>query len=214
MEISRGGVLSAAAMGGRIRAIRKSRKMTQREFSASLGIAQGFLCSIEKGKKVPSVTLMIALQYLYEINPQWLENGSGDMFQSGPVASASGPAGGIPLLQAAPVSLESIIINDSTEYISLPQVPADCFAFVYSGDFMSPTIRDGDMVVIKPDMQPVSGDIILIVGRWGESFLRRYRKIGDEVFCSADNSSYSSFKPGSELKIIGTVHAVWRKIRI
>lgn len=200
--------------GDRIKEIRKSKKMTQKEFAASLGIVQGFLCSIEKGRKVPSSTLIIALQNLYEINSQWLESGVGEMYQKSNAVLPSAPVNAIPLYQAAPVSLESTSTNLVAEYISLPQLSSDCFAFTYSGDFMSPTIRDGDIVVIKPDTEPVSGEIMLIVGQWGESFLRRFRRRGDEVYCSADNSSYSSFKPDPTSKILGTVQAVWRKIKI
>lgn len=200
--------------GDRIKEIRRSRKMTQKEFASSLGIVQGFLCSIEKGRKVPSNTLVIALQNLYEINSQWLQSGVGEMYQKNKSVLPSVPVNAIPLYQAAPVSLESTSANVVAEYISLPQLTPDCFAFTYSGDFMSPTIRDGDIVVIKPDTEPVSGEIMLIVGQWGESFLRRFRRRGDEVFCSADNSSYSSFKPDPNSKILGTVQAVWRKIKI
>ncbi|NVN99380.1 MAG: helix-turn-helix domain-containing protein [Geobacteraceae bacterium] len=208
----RGGAVES--IGDRIREIRRSRKMTQKAFSASLGIVQGFICSIEKGRKVPSNTLVIALQNLYEINSQWLESGVGEMYQKSRPVLPSVPVNAIPLYQVAPVSLESTSANVVAEYISLPQFTPGCFAFTYSGDFMSPTIRDGDIVVVKPDTEPVSGEIILIVGQWGESFLRRFRRKGDEVFCSADNSSYSSFKPDPTSKILGTVQAVWRRIKI
>lgn len=214
MEILLGDVDSSATIGEKFRSIRQSRKMTQKEFSASLGIVQGFLCSIEKGKKIPSDTLMIALQHLYGINPEWLKNGSGEMCLRilPPVSPLAGSA--IPLYKAPPDSLESTSSSMVKEFISIPDIPHDCFAFEYSGDFMSPTIRDGDIVIIKPGNQAVSGEIILIVGQWGDSFLRRYRRRGDEVFCSADNSSYSTFKPDAKTKIIGIVHAVWRKIKI
>jgi SOS-response transcriptional repressor LexA len=188
--------------------------MTQKEFSASLGIVQGFLCSIERGKKSPSDTLLIALQHLYGINPEWLENGSGDMFTRMSSAASGTESPVIPLYKSPPVSLDSISAATVKEFISVPGITADCFAFEYTGDFMAPTIRDGDIVIIKPAMQPVAGDIVLIVGHWGDSFLRRYRRRGDEVFCSADNSSYSPFKPDANTKVIGTVHAVWRKIKI
>lgn len=214
MEIFAGNITTPATIGDKIRAIRLSRKMTQKEFSASLGIVQGFLCSIEKGKKTPSDTLMIALQHLYAINPQWLKDGSGEMCSSLCPPAAVAGSSAIPLYKRPPDSLESVSASMVKEFIAIPGIPAGCFAFEYSGDFMSPTIRDGDIVVIKPGNEAVSGDIILIVGQWGDSFLRRYRRRGEEVFCSADNSSYATFKPDAKTKVIGTVHAVWRKIKM
>lgn len=214
MEIFSGDIPYFETTGDRIRAIRRSKKMTQKEFSASLGIVQGFLCSIERGKKVPSDTLMIAIQHRYKINPDWLQTGTGDVTLKISHSSTSPVSSGIPLYKTPPNSLESISASLVREFISIPEITDECFAFEYIGDFMSPTIRDGDIVVIKPGSQPVSGDIILIVGQWGDSFLRRYRRRGDEVLCSADNSSYATFRPEKNIKILGIVHAVWRKIKI
>lgn len=214
MKILHKNIEAAASIGERIRLIRHSCKMTQKEFSASLGIVQGFLCSVEIGKKTPSDTLLIALQHLYEINPDWLQSGSGEMFARMSGSASSADISAIPLYMSPPASLDAISAAMVKGFISIPENTADCFAFEYKGDFMAPTIRDGDIVIIKPGNQPVSGEIILVVGKWGESFLRRYRCRGDEVFCSADNSAYTTFKPDANTKILGIVHAVWRKIRI
>jgi len=129
-------------------------------------------------------------------------------------AAISRGSSAIPLYTVPPTSLESLPAAKIKDFICMPEIPADCFAFEYSGDFMSPTIRDGDIVIIQPGKQAASGDIILIVGQWGDSFLRRYRRRGGEVFCSADNSSYATFKPDTKTKVIGIVCAVWRKIKI
>jgi len=205
---------ASASIGEKIRTVRKSRKMTQKEFSVSLGIVQGFLCSIERGKKIPSDTLMIALQHLYGINPDWLKNGKGEMFIQMPSTAFPPGSSAVPLYKLPPTSLDVMSVAMIKDFICIPDITADCFAFEYTGDFMSPTIRDGDIVIIKPGKEAVSGEIILLVSQWEDSFLRRYRQKGGEVFCSADNSSYAPFKPDAKTKIIGIVHAVWRKIKI
>jgi transcriptional regulator with XRE-family HTH domain len=214
MEISQEDKPAAVSIGERFRTVRTLRKMTQKEFSVSLGIVQGFLCSIEKGKKLPSQTLLTALQHLYGLNPVWLKDGTGETFLASSSSGIQPGSTAIPLYALPPTSLDSLSALEVREYISVPEITADCFAFEYAGDFMSPTIRDGDIVIIKPGKRAVSGDIILIVSKWGDSFLRRYRQKGGEVFCSADNSSYSTFAPGAHAKVIGIVHAVWRKIKI
>lgn len=214
MEILQKDIAASASFGERVRAIRRSRKMTQKEFSASLGIVQGFLCSIERDRKLPSATLLIALQHLYGINPDWLKDGSGEMLLQSPGAAVPPASRVIPLFASPPTSFDGLTAAPDINFISFPAVEADCFAFEYSGEFMNPTIRDGDIVIIKPNKQPVSGEIILIVGKWGDAFLRRYRRRGDEIFCSADNSSYSVFKADANTKILGVVQAVWRNIKI
>ena len=215
MEILAHGVESNSQLGERIKSIRRSKRMTQKAFSASLGIAQGFLCAIERGRKTPSDTLMIAIQYLYRINREWLHTGEGEQYNSilNPVENLPKSACSIPLLKSPPSSIDSLTDSDIDCHISMPQVTDNCFAFVYSGDFMSPSIRDLDLVIINPETNPASGDIVLIMGKWGDSFLRRYRSIGDETFFSPDNSSYSTFKAEKASKIIGVVDSVWRKIK-
>jgi SOS-response transcriptional repressor LexA len=199
-------------LGYRIKFLRTSLKMTQKVFASSLGIAQGFLCAIERGKKIPSDTLMIAIHCLYRINREWLYTGKGD---SNIDSDDNGPdrTHSIPLLKSPPSSMDSLATSGVECRISMPEVPANCFAFTYSGDFMSPSIRDLDLVIINPETKPASGDIVLIMGKWGDSFLRRYRSIGDETYFSADNSSYSTFKAEKGAKIIGVVDSVWRKIK-
>src|SRR6266498_390629 len=72
------------SVGPRIKEIRLAKGLTQKEFADSLGIVQGFLSSLERGKKVPSDTLLIALCHLYEINPEWMQSGTGKMLKSPP----------------------------------------------------------------------------------------------------------------------------------
>lgn len=201
-------------LGERVRAIRKSLKMTQKIFASSLGIVQSFLCAIEKGKKTPSNTLLIAAQHKYNINPIWLESGQGEPFStSTPLSPLTYISCEIPLFKDPPASLNKLNPADITATISMPGLPAGSFAFEYSGDFMSPSIRDGDIVIVQPGNAPATGEIVLIVGKWGEAYLRRYRIRGDDIFYSADNSSYAPFKSDSNISILGTVHTVWRKIK-
>ena len=74
-KITYGSGGQAFTLGAKIRHIRKSLKITQKEFAESLGIVQGFLSAIETGKKTPSDTLLIALQHLYKVNPAWTHSG-------------------------------------------------------------------------------------------------------------------------------------------
>lgn len=206
---------SESCLGERIKHIRTSNKMTQKSFSASLGIAQGFLCAIERGRKTPSDTLMIAVQHLYRIKREWLYSGEGEYADStlNTVENSPETPGTIPLLKSPPSSIDNLTSAEIDCHISMPEMPDNGFAFVYSGDFMSPTIRDLDLVIINPEAKPASGDIVLLKGKWGDSFLRRYRLVGEETFFSADNSSYSTFKAEKGSKIMGIVASVWRKIK-
>lgn len=199
-------------IGQRIRQVRLSRKLTQQAFSRSLGIVQGFLCGIERGKKIPSDTLLIALSHLYEINTEWLVSGTGPM---APVRETDNGQVHFPLLKRISDTFpEQIDDNDIETVLAFPNLPKDCFGLVYSGEFMAPTIRDGDIIVIKPGEPVQHGMVVLFRNRWGEPVLRRYRIKDGEVHFSPDNSLYTSFKADASTQIIGVVVAAWRNISI
>jgi len=204
-------------LGKRIREVRLSKKLTQQAFAQSLGIVQGFLCGIERGKKIPSDTLLIALSHLYEIRMEWLVFGMGEMAFT-PEAKNIQTNGGeslLPLLKRIPDTFpERIDGSDIETYLTFPGLPHECFGLVYSGEFMAPTIRDGDIVVFRPGEPAQHGKIVLFNNHWGEPMLRRYRVKNDEVHFTSDNSLYSPFKPDAATRIFGVVIAVWRNIKI
>lgn len=207
----------ALTVGSRIKAARIAMDLTQREFAESLGIVQGFLSGIERGRKTPSDTLLIALSHYYKISEEWLYSGVGGMFREVATASETSypSATKIPLLKRIPPGFPQEIAADAIhDYVALPNLPEGCYALLTYGDFMAPTIRDGDLAIFNPNGEINNRDIVLINNRWGEAILRRYRLKGREVFLTPDNPAYAPFKPDKDTKTIGTVVEVWRKIKI
>lgn len=207
---------STCVIGERIKQIRKANKLTQKEFAASLGIAQGFLCSLERGRKKLSNTLIIAMQHLYNITRQWLY-GEESMNSQPPAtkpAITNGTQTMIPLVGTSTIPDATTLTGITEEFISMPGLPENCFAIKYSGDFMTPTIRDGDIVVLSQNETPLPGNIVLITGKWEEPFLRRYRSRGGEIYYTADNTAYSPFKPDVSTRTLGVVVSVWRRINL
>lgn len=209
---------SAIHTGQRIKEIRQLKGLTQKEFADSLGIVQGFLSGLERGKKIPSDTLLIALCHLYEINEDWLSNGNGDIFRKKTTEATSAKSSSnsdIPLLSViSPEFPDKVSDDEIFDHISLPNMPEGCFSIINYGDFMAPTIRDGDLVIFKADGSFQNRDIVLVHNRWGETILRRYRIKTSEIFLAPDNPAYAPFKPDPNTKIIGKVVDVWRKIRL
>lgn len=207
--------VAESPLGGRIKKLRQARGMTQKEFADSLGIVQGFLSSIERGRKVPSDTLVIALCRTYGVNMGWLLHGKGAMnAPSGGTVEKSGE-GGTPLLENVPPGFPEETSADVVRgVVVFPGMPQGCYAVLAYGDFMAPTIRDGDLVIFDPARPAEPGEIVLVTNRWGEAILRRYRlKTGERLF-SPDNAAYSPFHPDPDTRIIGTVVQVWRNVKL
>lgn len=209
---------SEYTLGLRIKKIRQSKGLTQKEFADSLGIVQGFLSGLERGKKVPSDTLLIALCHLYEINGEWLKTGKGEVHKPPPPQASIPHSTGnaiIPLLRQISQDFpQEIMSEDVSDRISLPDMPEGCYSIISYGDFMAPTIRDGDLVIFMPGGDIRNRDIVLVRNKWGEAILRRYRLRTNEIFLAPDNPAYAPFKPDPDTRIIGKVVDVWRKIRL
>jgi SOS-response transcriptional repressor LexA len=203
--------------GGRIKQLRQAKGLTQKAFADSLGIVQGYLSGIESGQKIPSHTLLIALCHIHGVSEEWLFNGTGEPFgDTVPPGQATGtPVPRTPLLKTIPHGFpDRIREQEIVDQIQLPDIPEGCFAIVAVGDFMAPTIRDGDLVIFKPGRDMANRSIVLLSNKWGEVILRRARITGREVFFSAENTSYAPFHPDSNTRIFGTVITVWRKVKL
>lgn len=200
----------------RIKEIRLSRGLTQQAFAKKLGIVQGFLSDVERGKKHPSDTLLIALCHLYEINEEWLFTGAGEISRRSIRQEEIDriAASRTTLLKRVPPEFpEGITEDDIYDRISLPGVPEGCYALFFYGDFMAPTINDGDLVLFTACEEFSNGDIVLLNNLWGETILRRYRIRDNEVMLAPDNPLYRPFRLERRTRIFGRVLEVWRKIK-
>ncbi|MBI1920485.1 MAG: helix-turn-helix domain-containing protein [Geobacter sp.] len=206
------------ALGERIRSVRLVNGLTQKEFSAALGIVQGYLSGIERGKKLPSTTLLLAICHKWGLHEEWLIHGTGKREElsvtpkHGPVPSGIAKT---PLLKKIGATFPNEIKEDEiADYIYLSSICEGCYAIIAEGDFMAPTIRDGDLVIFKADIEIRNRSIMLLNNRWGEIILRRCRIKGGETYFSPENSIYTPFKPDGSTRIFGTVVSVWRNIKI
>lgn len=66
-------------LGDRFKQIRKSLNMTQKEFAESLGVTQTTISGIEKDVANSSLTLAKLISLKYNIDENWLLNGTGKM---------------------------------------------------------------------------------------------------------------------------------------
>ncbi len=203
-------------IGRRIKEIRLSRGLTQQAFASSLGIVQGFLSDVERGKKLPSDTLLIALCHLYEINEEWLFTGVGEISRKliGQEEAERIVASRTALLKRVPPEFpDGITEEDIHDRIILPGVEEGCYALLFRGDFMAPTIQDGDLVIFTSCDTFENGDIVLLNNLWGETILRRYRFRDNEVVLAPDNPMYRPFRIDDSTRVFGKVIEVWRKMR-
>jgi len=209
---------SVIVLAGRIRELRQAKGLSQKEFADSLGIVQGYLSCIERGRKIPSQTLLVALCHVYGVTEGWLFGGDERADEGKRPRSALPPAvreGAIPLLKAISQGFpDEVGDEDIADYVSLPGIGEGSFAIVAEGDFMAPTIRHGDLVIFRPGSELANRSIVLLNNKWGEVILRRCRQTEIGTWFSAENSAYTPFSLDPITRIFGTVIDVWRKVKL
>ena len=67
-------------MNSRVRELRENLGKSQEDFAKSLDLSRNFINQVENGKKNLSSRSIKALCTLYDVNEEWLINGTGEMF--------------------------------------------------------------------------------------------------------------------------------------
>ncbi len=172
-------------IGQRLRLIRKQLNMTQEQLAQHLGIGKAALSMIETGKAGLSTRNKNILVQDFNVNPEWVEEGKGKMFnaepdftpythrtdrslplQSVPLYSIEGTAGLTPLF-AEESKLEPV------NYIHIPNLPKCDGAIYVVGDSMYPLLKSGDIILYKQlrDVRDVF---------WGDMYLLSIDMDGEE----------------------------------
>ena len=67
-------------MNERIKQLRKTRGFTQQEFAERIGVKRNTIAQYETGRNEPIGSVLNLICKEYNVNPDWLRNGSGEMF--------------------------------------------------------------------------------------------------------------------------------------
>ena len=179
-------------MGHRLKLIRKTLGMTQEQLAQRLGVGKTALSMIETGKARLSNRNKNILVQEFNVSPEWLESGVGEMFnadpslvkefsrktdnslpmQSVPLYSIEGTAGLVPLFTDR-MSIEPV------NYIHIPNLPKCDGAIYVVGDSMYPLLKSGDIVLYK-QLQSLE-DVF-----WGDVYLLSTDINGEEYITVKD----------------------------
>ena len=67
-------------IGDRIKKVRKSLDLTQEAFAARIGSVQNTITGYESGRRNPSAPVLSLICKEFNVNEEWLRNGTGEMF--------------------------------------------------------------------------------------------------------------------------------------
>ena len=67
-------------MNNRFKLLRKTLNISQEDFGKAIGLTKSGISSLESGTRSLNDKHIRMLQLSYNVNPEWLRNGTGDMF--------------------------------------------------------------------------------------------------------------------------------------
>ena len=165
-----------------IRAIRKSKGMTQQEFAAFMEVSSSSIANIENGTREISKAMMKSIVEKCGINAHWLLTGEGEMFTK--TESEKTPCVKdvmVPVLSQKASCGPGVEWNSEqniTEYISLaslsPALSGKVYGFRVAGTSMlGAGIKDGDIVIFdaSPDQNLTDG--IYVFSLDGDAYCKR-----------------------------------------
>ena len=99
-------------MNERVRELRKSLGLTLEKFGANLGVGKTAISKIESGDRGLTDQMFLAIVREYNVNPDWLRNGTGPMFLDVPNQDDF-------MTAAAGLSDDPLVVSFLVEYAKL-----------------------------------------------------------------------------------------------
>ncbi len=147
------------SIGERIKIARKSAGLTQLELAKKTNLSRSYIGDIEKDRYNPSVS---TLQLIATATNTPLE----ELLPSTKTASSTGRGVRIPVLGRVVAGIPIEAIEEILDYEEItPELAAtgEFFALKVRGNSMEPTLKDGDVVIVKKQPTVDSGDIAIVL---------------------------------------------------
>ena len=147
------------SIGERIKIARKSAGLTQLELAKKTDLSRSYIGDIEKDRYNPSVS---TLQLIATATNTPLE----ELLPSTKTASSTGRGVRIPVLGRVVAGIPIEAIEEILDYEEItPELAAtgEFFALKVRGNSMEPTLKDGDVVIVKKQPTVDSGDIAIVL---------------------------------------------------
>ena len=161
-------------MGQRLKLIRKTLGLTQEQLAQRLGVGKTALSMVETGKARLSNRNKNILVQEFNVSPEWLDNGVGEMFNADPslVKAFNLKTDNSLPMQSVPLFTDRSSI-EPVNFIHIPNLPKCDGAIYVVGDSMYPLLKSGDIVLYK---QLQSLDDVF----WGDMYLLSIDINGEE----------------------------------
>lgn len=151
-----------------IREIRRSKGMSQKELADACCVHQTAVSQWEKGRTMPDLNSLKMLSEVLGVSVETLIGGEKKSDEN--------------RIQG----FEKINAESATQRLGR----SEHFALVVTDDSMSPTLRQGDMVIINRNMEAANGDIVAVTVGNSDAIIKRIIKKDTSILLVSENSGY------------------------
>lgn len=198
----------------RVKLARELKKMSQIQLSKAVGISQGTLSDLERGKNRSSLELTKIADVL-GVSPIWLSEGRGDMYNKAKalklVDTERLVSNKITLLK--PSEIVGYLLNQEDFENSIDSfISAEGFALEVADDKMQPEFNPGDIIIVDTELQYQTGDYVIILDKQSIKFVQIVED-GADWLLKPINERYPITTLQTNQRLIGVVRAKQKTYR-
>lgn len=168
----------------RLKALRKSRGISQRQLAEEIKAAQNTISNWENGTRdMDSATLLMLADY-FNVTADFLLGNDTPTKRKGIK---------IPVLGSVQAGVPIEAVEDILDYEEItPEMAAagEHFALVIRGDSMEPRMREGDVVIVRKQSDVTSGDVAVVIVNCHEATVKRILKKENGIMLQPTNHSH------------------------
>ncbi|WP_180006441.1 MULTISPECIES: LexA family transcriptional regulator [unclassified Acinetobacter] len=158
-------------IGQRIRALRRSKKLTQVQLAKIAGVSSPAVTEWEKDSYQPKAASLEAMANEFGVTTEYILTGRGnpnatkkEQSNVAPVAPRMAPV--LSWVQAGVfTNVQSVDMSQVEEWLPLPEECTNCFYLKVQGVSNNPDFLEGDYILVDPDVyysDVQSGDMIVV----------------------------------------------------
>jgi len=211
------------SFGSRLLALRKERKLTQVQLAKLVGVSDVTIGYWEKDQNKPGGLSLTKLARYFGVSENYLLTGKEDASN---VSPSSLGAMQVPIISWVQAGLwtsesEAQTPEGTTEYLLTTELHSmGTFALKVRGKSMEPEFKEGDTIVVDPDLAPNPGDFVIASNGSDQATFKKFRsrgrsQEGEDVFELIPlNADYETLHSALEpISIIGVVVEHRRNMR-
>lgn len=204
-------------LGEKLRALRKNAGIKQSELAFKFDLNQSSISKFEKGELIPSLETLLQYAEYFKVGLDGLL-GLQHQKRSFTLSEDKGEylpvlrIKTVPILKALPLSVKGITEDMIEEYINIPLniYREKCFVLKYSGEGMSPLIKDGEMILVKPESLK-DGEYVWVLNAQSTSIIGYIKIKGSSVTVKPENPIFQPIIiPKSSISFSGRIMAIIR----